>query len=108
MQERCVAGDRLRTVISLIMWCRSRLISVIGGLPFWVGVKHRKPGRPNAPELSATAERTSRVSGLVKSLSESPSYGLGITPHVDDQATPLNKWPRSRLRRNRRRAAGVV
>src|ERR1700679_255345 len=31
--ERCVAGDRLRTVISSIMRRRRGLISVIGGLP---------------------------------------------------------------------------
>src|SRR3978361_1310822 len=42
----CVAGDKLRTVMSSIMRRRSGLISVIGDLLSRVGVKHPNPGRP--------------------------------------------------------------
>ena len=65
--DRCVAGDRLRTVMSSIMRRRSGLISAIGGLPFQGWGEAPKPWQTARPEPSATAERTSRVSGLVQS-----------------------------------------
>src|SRR5277367_4906529 len=54
--------------MSSIMRRRSGLISVIGGLPFQGWVQHPNPGRPNAT-YSATAHHSSRVSGLVQSIS---------------------------------------
>ena len=46
--DRCVAGDRLRTVMSSIMRRRRGLISVIGGLPSrgWVSTRTLADGRP--------------------------------------------------------------
>src|SRR6202171_3663247 len=72
--DRCVAGHRLRTVMSSIMRRRSGLISVIGGLPSRVGVKH-----PNLADQPTSLRRERRlgyrVSGLVQSLTDS------VSPH---------------------------
>jgi hypothetical protein len=62
-------------------------------------VKHPNPGRPNAPELSATAERTSRVSGLVQSPQESSFPSAGISPprntsaQIQQSAHVFNQGP---------------
>src|SRR4051795_10410427 len=65
--DRCVAGDRLRTVMSSIMRRRSGLISVIGGLPSRVGVKH--PNLADQPTSLPRERRLGyRVSGLVQSV----------------------------------------
>ena len=84
--DRCVAGDRLRTVMSSIMRRRSGLISAIGGLPFQGWGEAPKPWQTARPEPSATAERTSRVSGLVQSRlsrrhfrARGPSFSRRIT-----------------------------
>jgi hypothetical protein len=53
--------------MSSIMRRRSGLISAIGGLPFQGWGEAPKPWQTARPEPSATAERTSRVSGLVQS-----------------------------------------
>src|SRR4030088_301578 len=71
--DRCVAGDRLRTVMSSIMRRRSGLISVIGGLPFQGWGAAPKPWQTEHLELSATAHRFSRLSGLVQSVALHPA-----------------------------------
>src|ERR1700682_5130315 len=64
--DRCVAGDRLRTLLSSIMRRRSGLISVIGGLRSRVGVKH--PTLADQPTSRRRERRLGyRVSGLVQS-----------------------------------------
>src|ERR1700730_9088711 len=65
--DRCVAGDRLRTVMSSIMRRRSGLISVIGGLPSRVGVKH-----PNLADQPTSLRRERRLGYRVSGLVQSP------------------------------------
>src|SRR5205823_11692914 len=67
--DRCVAGDRLRTVMSSIMRRRSGLISVIGGLPSRVGVKH-----PNLADQPTSLRRERRLGYRVSGLVQSPRF----------------------------------
>src|ERR1700682_4593151 len=103
--DRCVAGDRLRTVMSSIMRRRSGLISVIGGLPSRVGVKH-----PNLADQPTSLRRERRlgyrVSGLVQSPQREsgfPSAGI-IEESSHEQTDPLGSRRGSLPVGSRRRA----
>jgi hypothetical protein len=72
--------------MSSIMRRRSGLISAIGGLPFQGWGEAPKPWQTARPEPSATAERTSRVSGLVQS-QPCVSGGSETPPKYDSYAS---------------------
>src|ERR1700720_4514211 len=74
--DRCVAGDRLRTVMSSIMRRRSGLISAIGGLPSRVGVKH-----PNLADQPTSLRRERRLGYRVSGLVQSPRFHPRKTVH---------------------------
>src|SRR5947209_6395456 len=86
--DRCVAGDRLRIVMSSIMRRRRGLTWVIGEVPSLGLEQHPDPGRP-VPLRSRRSPPLYRVSGLVQSphaiLDAIRPHGLvwSVDPTVD-------------------------
>src|SRR4051812_45357803 len=74
--DRCVAGDRLRTVMSSIIRRRRGLISVIGDLPSRVG-DPPNPGRPESPLAARYPELIprQRVSSIAVRLPSEFAHG---------------------------------